>query len=136
MNEEAVHEPEALDADVDEQVEMNTDRKGQKRPTGANGYRYTKKTKQDANLEKAVNLATNARRHIETAFFSKEETPDKVIEIAFLFLENDKNIKRYLRNPDAFVVSSLRKRKVEISEKNLNPDEKELIRTAKGKEIK
>jgi DNA topoisomerase IB len=92
--------------------------------------------KQDANLENASNLATYARRHIETAFFSKEETPDKVIEIAFPFLENDKHIRRYLRNPDAFVVSSLRKRKVEISEKNLNPDEKELIRTAKGKEIK
>jgi len=85
MDEEAVHEPEAPDADVDEPVEMNTDRKGQKRPTGANGTRYTKKMKQDANLKQAINFATNARRHIETAFFSKEETPDTVIEIALPF---------------------------------------------------
>ena len=92
--------------------------------------------KQDANLDQAMNFATHARRRIETEFLSKEETPDNVPEIAFPFLENDKHIRRYLRNPDAFVVSSLRKRKVEISEKKLNPAEKELIRTAKGKEIK
>ena len=43
MDEIPVHEPEAPDADVDEPVEMKTDRKGQKRPTGANGHRYIKK---------------------------------------------------------------------------------------------
>ena len=54
-----------------------------------------------------------------------------MIEIAFPYLENEKQIRKYLRNPDAFVVTSLRKRRVEITEKNLNPEEKELIRTAR-----
>jgi len=72
----------------------------------------------------------------DTAFFSFEETPDTVIEIAFPAMENPSRLKAYLRNPELFVVTSLRKKRVEINEKKLSLSEKELIRFAKGKEVK
>ena len=84
----------------------------------------------------AETAALEARDISETSFFAKHETPDKVIEIAFPILEDERSIRRYLRSPEAFVVTGLRKRRVEITEKRLTPEEKELIRTAKGKEIK
>ena len=86
--------------------------------------------------EKAGLLALEVGKGIEKAFFTKEECPDKVIEIAFPILEDEHQIRKFLKNPEAFVVTSLRKKRVEITEKKLNPEEKELIRTAKGKEIK
>jgi len=59
-----------------------------------------------------------------------------VLEIAFPVLEDDRRIRKFLRNPEVFIATSLRKKRVEIVEKRLTPEEKELIRTAKGKEIK
>jgi hypothetical protein len=47
----------------------------------------------------------------DTAFFSFEETPDTVIEIAFPAMENPSRLKAYLRNPELFVVTSLRKKR-------------------------
>ena len=34
------------------------------------------------------------------------------------------------------MVTSLRKKRVEVNEKRLNPEEKEMMRTAKGKEVR
>jgi hypothetical protein len=59
-----------------------------------------------------------------------------MIELAFPSFDSEHQIRKYLKNPEAFVVTSLRKKRVEITEKRLNPEEKELIRTAKGKEIR
>ena len=103
---------------------------------GGDGTRYTKKQKRKQNLEAASFIAQTACQSIGKAFFNKAECPDKVLEISFPILEDDRRIRKYLRNPEAFVVTSLRKKRVEIVEKRLTPEEKELIRTAKGKEIK
>ena len=65
-----------------------------------------------------------------------EQTPAQVLEINFPFIEGEKNIRKYLKNPEAFVVTSLKKKRVEIRERDLNTEEKELIRQAKGKEVK
>jgi hypothetical protein len=81
-------------------------------------------------------LAQEACQSISRALFNKESCPDKVLEISFPILDDDRHIRKFLRNPEAFVVTSLRKKRVEIVEKRLTPEEKELIRTAKGKEIK
>ena len=101
-----------------------------------NGRRYSKKMRPNQNLEKAANLAVETGRNMSAAFFTKAECPDRVLEISFPELEDDRQIRKYLRDPEAFVVTSLRKKRVEIVEKRLNSEEKELIRTAKGKEIR
>jgi hypothetical protein len=73
----------------------------------------------------------------EEGFFnSLEETPEKVIELAFPVLDTERAIRKYLKNPEAFVANSLRKRRVEVNERRLNPEERELMRTAKGKEVR
>jgi len=66
------------------------------------------------NLDLAAHLAVEAGKDIERAFFSKEECPDRVLEISFPELKNEKEIRRYLKNPEVFVVNSLRKKRVEI----------------------
>jgi hypothetical protein len=73
---------------------------------------------------------------MDSAWFSFEESPEKVIEIAFPAMENPSRVRTYLRSPEMFVVTSLRKKRVEINEKKLTPEERELIRFAKGKEVK
>jgi hypothetical protein len=52
---------------------------------------------------------------VETAFFSFEEPPDKVIEIAFPAIASPGQLRDYLRDPEIFVVTSLRKKRVEIN---------------------
>ena len=119
-----------------------------KRPRAqGNGHLYPRKMARDSNLppraseenadwQEANLAAVTALRMCEEDFFSNEEAPDKVVEIAFPAIENERNLRKYLKNPEAFIASALRKRKVEVNEKRLTPDEKELIRTAKGKEIR
>ena len=125
----------------DEPEPSSSSRKSAKRTLG-NGHRYPSKMPRNANLPQAADWAAagayaNAAMHIcEEAFFSLEQTPDKVIEIAFPAFECERTIRKYLRNPEAFVATALRKRKVEVNEKRLTPEEKEMIRTAKGKEIR
>ena len=80
--------------------------------------------------------AFSAMRMAETAFFTFEESPEKVIEVAFPAMDNPSRLKAYLKNPEMFVVTSLRKKRVEINEKKLTPEEREMIRFAKGKEVK
>ena len=101
-----------------------------------NGRRYLKKSKKDSNLATAALLAEECGTYTASAFFSKEECPNTVWEVEFPFLLGERDLKKCLNNPEAFVVSSLKKKRVEISEKTLNAEEKELIRLAKGKEIK
>ena len=98
--------------------------------------RYAKKLPPRRDEDRAASLAVEVGKTISQAFFSQSECPEKVIEIAFPILEDERHLRKYLKNPEAFVVTSLRKKRVEISEKKLSPEEKELIRLAKGKEIK
>ena len=103
-------------------VEMDTDPAGVKRKridltSGTNGRRYRKKMAQDANLPHgqepnwdAADAAAIGALHIcEEAFFqSIEETPEKVFEIAFPVMENERVVRKYLKTPEAFVATSLR----------------------------
>ena len=59
-----------------------------------------------------------------------------MIEIAFPAIESPGQLRSFLRDPEIFVVTSLRKKRVEINEKRLTPAEREMIRFAKGKEVK
>ena len=101
-----------------------------------NGRRYAKKGRPDSNLEVAVNLAQECASMTETAFFSYDHCPDTMLEIEFLLLDHDRMLKKYLKNPEAFVVTSLKKKRVEIHERTLSREDKELIRQAKGKEVR
>ena len=74
--------------------------------------------------------------HAGSALMTMEQAPSQVFEINFPFIEGEKNIRTYLKNPEAFVVTSLKKKRVEIRERDLNTEEKELIRQAKGKKVK
>ena len=98
--------------------------------------RYAKKLPPRRDEDRATSLAVEVGKTISQAFFSRSECPEKVIEIAFPILEDERHLRKYLKNPEAFVVTSLRKKRVEITEKKFSPEEKELIRLAKGKEIK
>ena len=80
--------------------------------------------------------AFTAMRMTESAFFTFEESPQKVVEIAFPAIETPSRLRAYLRSPEGFVVTSLRKKRVDINEKKLSPEEREMIRFAKGKEVK
>ena len=135
--------PEDMDEDDEDMPEHPLEPPGQiKRNAafrdfpGGDGTRYSKKQRRKQNIEVASFLAQTAGQSIGKAFFNKADCPEKVLEISFPILETDRHIRKYLRNPEAFVVTSLRKKRVEIVEKRLNPEERELIRTAKGKEIK
>ena len=101
-----------------------------------NGRRYTKKGRPDSNLEAAINLAQECASMTETAFFNYEQCPDTMLEIEFPLLDHDRLLKKYLKNPEAFVVTSLKKKRVEINERTLSKEDKDLIRLAKGKEVK
>ena len=70
-----------------------------------------------ANFVAAAMHAKKAMEFINTAFFTKEETPDKVWEVALPYLDGEHKMRRYLRQPDSFVVTSLRKKRVEINER-------------------
>jgi hypothetical protein len=120
-----------------------------KRIAGGNGYRYPSKMPRNANLpqrqkaiptpdfEAAGQQATAALHMCEEGFFcTLEETPERCLEIAFPALENERQIRKFLKNPEAFVVTSLRKKRVEVNEKRLNPEEREMMRTVKGKEVR
>ena len=118
-------------------------RKSSEEPASGNGRRYPSKMPKNANLPPvanwdAANAAAIAALHIcEEAFFATaEETPDTVLEIAFPAFENERQVRKYLKNPEAYVVTAIRKRRVEVNEKRLNPEEKEMMRTAKGKEVR
>ena len=84
----------------------------------------------------AIRLAEECANFCDTSLIADEHLTDMVCEIDFPFIEGDRAVRKYLKNPEAFVVSALKKRKVEIREKNLTSDERELIKTAKGKEVK
>ena len=137
---EDVQEPENEQEEPDEMEEdaLIPKRKAEEEEPRArgNGMRYLKKSKKDSNIPEAFSAALRASDNISTAFFSRSEAPEKVIEIAFPCIEGDRHIRKYLKNPEAFVVTGLWKRRVEITEKHLTPEERELIRLAKGKEVK
>ena len=101
-----------------------------------NGKRYQRKLPPGGNLEAAQKLAMSAADYVCSTFMSTEEFPEKVIEIAFPLLDSEYKIRKFLRNPESFVVTSVRKRRVEVSEKKLNKEERELMNQAKGKEVK
>ena len=141
-------EESAVEPHVPMEQSSSSSRQPQKRGrTTGNGHRYPHKMPKNANLpdtamdedanwEEANLAAVTALHMCENGFLSSEEMPDKVVEIAFPAIENERTLRKYLKNPEAFVVTSLRKRKIEVNEKRLSPEEKELIRFAKGKEIR
>ena len=70
-------------------------------------------------------------------FFSNvEDFPEVVLHIEFPEMDSAKQIRKYLRNPEAFVVASHRKKLVEVNEKRMTPEERESMNMAKGKEIR
>ena len=78
--------------------------------------RYAKKLPPRRDDDRAASLAVEVGKTINQAFFSRLECPEKVIEIAFPILEDERHLRKYLKNPEAFVVTSLRKKRVEITE--------------------
>lgn len=140
MEEDAEDQPEGEDMDAENQSEEKL--AGIKRPHPTGKQRYNEKKgkfqKEDVqiNFTEATEAAKEAMLTSETAFFAIHEAPGTAIEIAFPFIEGERKLRKYLRNPEAFVVNSLRKQRVEVNERKLNAEDKELIRTAKGKEIK
>ena len=133
-------EPETVDIEmpavVPQGIVKRTRQVFEREPAQGNGRPYLKKGKPGSNIPEAHRAALIASDSISTAFFAREDTPDHVIEIAFPIMENDRMIRRYLKNPETYVVTGLRKKRVEISEKTMTPAEKELIRLAKGKEVR
>jgi hypothetical protein len=88
-------------------------------------------------FDEADKAAVEALHMCEEAFFTTlEETPDKCVEIAFPAMTSERQVRKYLKNPEAFVVTSLRKKGVEVNEKRLSPNEREMMRQAKGKEVR
>ena len=77
-------------------------------------------------MAQATASAKKALDHTETGFFSNvEEFPEVVLHIEFPEMDSAKQIRKYLRNPEAFVVTSLRKKRVEVNEKRMTPEERE-----------
>ena len=84
----------------------------------------------------AVQLAEECATYTQTPLLQDKDMPAKICEVEFPFLENDRAIRKYLKNPEAFVVTSLKKKRVEIKERNLDAADRALIQQAKGKEIR
>ena len=88
-------------------------------------------------LAQATASAKRALHQTESGFFNNvEDFPEVVLQIEFPELTNSKQIRKYLKNPEAFVVTSLRKKRVEVNEKRMTPEERESMNMAKGKEIR
>jgi hypothetical protein len=102
----------------------------------ANAEPYVRRRITGKQPERGMEQAQACAEYAGSAFMTMEQTPNQVLEINFPFIEGEKNIRKYLKNPEAFVVTSLKKKRVEIRERDLNNEEKELIRQAKGKEVK
>ena len=101
-----------------------------KMPRNAN-FPMGRRPNAEPDFEGAESAAIEALHMCEEGFFnSLEETPEKVIELAFPVMETERAIRKHLKDPEAFVANSLRKRRVEVNERRLNPEERELMRTA------
>ena len=61
---------------------------------------------------------------------------DVCFEIEIEFPESKRGIKKFLQNPEAFVVSQLKRKQVEVHERNLSPQERAQFREAKMKEVR
>ena len=98
--------------------------------------RIGKKTS-EAQWAEAEQAATRALKMTETGFFNTlAKTPGKVLEIAFPTVDSAHKVRTLLRDPAAYVVSNLRRKRVEVNMKTLTDSEKELIRLGKGKEVR
>ena len=102
----------------------------------AMGSRVRKRLNQKTSPKDALSLAEECANYVTTPFFPEEQMPERIYEIEFPVLEGEKGIRKYLKNPEAFVVSSLKKKRVEVRERNLDKDDRKLIQDAKGKEIR
>ena len=86
-------------------------RRAIKREANRPAKRLGKKTKVGhVNFELAAFHAEKAYDRCEEAFFTQAEAPDKVTEIAFPEIDSPGKIRRYLKNPEAYVVTNLRKK--------------------------
>ncbi len=81
--------------------------------------------------------AMKALETVNTGFFAEaSEFPDKILEVAFPEIDTPKKLRRYLKNPECYVIGNLRKKRVEVNERRLSAEEKISMNEAKGKEIK
>jgi hypothetical protein len=76
-----------------------------KRVNVTGGRRLRTKTSPSALRADAREKAQERANYAESAFFSAASCPDQVLEIQFPFIEGDRGIRKYLRNPEAFVVT-------------------------------
>ena len=79
-----------------------------------------------------MQLALECAQDVQSAFMATTEVPDLVFEISFPFIEGERAQRKFLRNPEAFVVTALKNERVEVSWKNLSAQEEELMANAKG----
>ena len=100
------------------------------------GSKVRKRLNQKTNPKDALSLAEECANYVTTPLFPEEQMPERISEIEFPVLEGEKGVRKYLKNPEAFVVSSLKKKRVEVRERGLNQDDRKLIQDAKGKEIR
>ena len=98
--------------------------------------RIGKKTRFTGDRNAATAAAQACANYVTSTYFSDDKCPTKAWEIALPILEDERQIRRFLKNPEAFVVTSIKKKRVEISLKNLNDEEREMINQAKGKEVR
>ena len=64
------------------------------------------------------------------------EMSNVCVEIEIELPESKRGIKKFLQNPEAYVVSQLKRRQVEVHERHLSPEERAQFREAKMKEVR
>ena len=63
-------------------------------------------------------------------------SPTPCFEIEILLPDSKRGLKKFLQNPEAYMVSQMKRKQVEVREKYLSPEEKEQFRQAKAKEVR
>ena len=71
----------------------------------------------------------------EQPLLAAEDLPKRYVEVSMPEM-TDQRTRVYLRDPEIFVVNSLRKKRVEVKMRDMTDHEKELIKAAKGKEVR
>ena len=102
-----------------------------------------KRAAEEAGVEGSHPEASSSRRvsrreddeEILMAFYTKEEHR-KVFEIEWELPQSRRGTKKFLANPEAYVVSQIKRRQVEIHEKHLSPEELKEFKVAKGTEVR
>ena len=116
----------------EEEIQIVIKRK-KKPPAIGNNRRYVKKIKPDNDLDAVLIFAKEFAIMTELVLICIEKCPDSIFEVDFPVIDNERLAKKYFKNRAAFVTIFLKKKRVEILERNLNKEDKELIRQASGR---